>query len=97
MPSDRQRLSAPTKEVSGKSSALAILRVQKSLRMSQVLRQVLGLGPGPQTAHKPDIATTFRWRGSGAWRTPEGVAACRSPTYQVGLASHVLFGWENAR
>jgi hypothetical protein len=50
--------------------------------------EVLGLGPGPQTAHKPDIVTTFKWRGSEAFR---------SPTYQVGLASHVLFGWENAR
>jgi hypothetical protein len=46
--------------------------------MSQLLGKLRGLWPGPQTAHKPDIATTFRWPVSTAYR---------SPAYQVRLAS----------
>jgi hypothetical protein len=46
-------------------------RVQKSLRMSQLLSKGAWFGAGPQTAHKPDIATTFKWPVSGAWGTPD--------------------------
>jgi hypothetical protein len=33
------------------------------------------------------VPTTFKWPVSGAWRTPEGVAAYRSPICQLGQES----------